>query len=83
MSRRLLIGGVAALGIGSLLGFGGCLMTLPSAVASIEAPPVPRSEMEAIRASLEPGSPRCPLIVTGGRPPVSLRCNSNIRPSIR
>lgn len=66
MSRSWLIRGGVALLFLSLAGFGGWVLSLPSATAAAEAPAVPQEEMDAMLAALKPPKRQRPLIAIIG-----------------
>jgi len=66
MTKSMVLKGVATLLILGLIGFAGWIYTLPSAVASPEAPPVPREEVEALLSALTPKNTDRPTIAVIG-----------------
>lgn len=67
MSKTWFIwGGVVALVILSLAGFGGWVFSLPAATAVAAAPPVPQQEVEATLAALAPPKRERPLVAIIG-----------------
>lgn len=66
MAIRLLIGGGLALVALALAGFGGWVLSLPSATAAVVAPPVPQHETEAMLAALKPTKRERPLVAVVG-----------------
>lgn len=66
MSRSIFTWGGVALVVLLLAGFGGWMLTLPSAAASAEAPPVPQQEQEAMLAALKPAKRQRPLVAMIG-----------------
>jgi putative intracellular protease/amidase len=66
MSARKILLGVAALALLGLAGFGGWLLSLPPAPASLAPPPVPESERVAMLAALAPRSKERPTIAIVG-----------------
>lgn len=66
MSARYVIWGGLALVAVSLAGFGMWVLSLPTASASVEAPSVAQSEMDAMLASLKPAKRDRPLVAVVG-----------------
>jgi len=66
MTKSMVLKGVATLLILGLIGFAGWIYTLPSAVASPEAPPVPQEEVEALLSALTPKNTDRPTIAVIG-----------------
>jgi transcriptional regulator GlxA family with amidase domain len=66
MSISYLIGGGVVLLVICLAGFGGWVISLPSATEAAEAPIVPQAEMEAMLASLKPARRARPLVTVIG-----------------
>lgn len=63
---RHLLWGAALLIVVGLVGFGGWLLTLPSATPTSDAPPVLDAEMQAMFAALRPPEGRRPVIAVIG-----------------
>ncbi len=66
MLKSILIWGGVALVALALAGFGGWILSLPSAAASVEAPLVPPEEAESMLASLKPSKRDRPLVAVVG-----------------
>ena len=66
MSKSILIWGGAAVVVLGLLGFGGWVLSLPTAMASAEAPPVPQEETDAMLAALRHQGEGRPVIAVIG-----------------
>ena len=66
MSKSILIWGGAAVVVLGLLGFGGWVLSLPTAMASAEAPPVPQEETDAMLAALQHQGEGRPVIAVIG-----------------
>ena len=66
MTKSMVLKGVATLLILGLIGFAGWIFTLPSAVASPDAPPVPQEEVEALLSALTPKNTDRPTIAVIG-----------------
>lgn len=65
MSRSIFLWGVAGLLL-ALVGFAGWIVSLPSAPAVAEPPPVPREETDAMLASFQPAKRDRPLVAVIG-----------------
>ena len=65
MSKSIFIGGVAVVVL-ALAGFGGWLLSLPSASTAAEAPPVPQHEQDDMPAALKPAKRARPLVAMIG-----------------
>ena len=66
MARSTFIWGGIILAVLCLAGFGGWMLSLPSATAPAELPPVPQREQAAMLASLKPAMRERPLIAVIG-----------------
>ncbi len=67
MSKSIVIWGVVAVVVVvGLVGFAGWILSLPSAPAIAEAPPVSRAETDAMLASLKPATRERPLVAVIG-----------------
>lgn len=66
MSRSVFIWGSVSLVVLALATFGGWILSLPSAPAAAEAPPVPQQEHDAMLASLKPAKRERPLVAMIG-----------------
>jgi transcriptional regulator GlxA family with amidase domain len=66
MWKTYIIWGVAAIFVLSAIGFGGWVFSLPAGTVTATAPPVPKAEMDALLAALQPPKRERPLVAVIG-----------------